>query len=209
MAKGKFITFEGCEGAGKSKQLRLISEYLRGQSKDFVVVREPGSTVISEQIREIILNPVNLAMTAECEVFLYMAARAQLVREVIRPALKAGKLVICDRYIDSSLAYQGFARGLGSERIEQLNSLAIAECVPDCTVFLDLSPEEAFKRKGGADKTDRLESEDISFHDRVYQGYKFAEAGAPERFLNIKPTGTVLETHLEIVRALTARGMLD
>ena len=209
MAQGKFITFEGCEGVGKSKQLRLIAEYLQGQGKEYLLVREPGSTVISEQIREIILNPVNSAMTAECEVFLYMASRAQLVRETIRPALRAGKLVICDRFIDSSTAYQGYARGLGAERIEQLNMIAIEDCVPDCTVFLDLSPEESFKRKGGADKGDRLEREDISFHDRVYEGYKYAESRAGERFLNIKPTGTALETHAEIVRALTARGMLD
>ena len=209
MARGKFVTFEGCEGVGKSKQVKLLAKYLFDTNQSALMLREPGSTSISEGIRSVILNPENSSMTPECEVILYIAARAQLVREVIRPALSKGELVICDRFIDSSIAYQGFGRGLGAEMVTVLNNIAIAECVPDVTIFLDLSPELAFARKGGADKMDRLECENMEFHNKVYEGYKFAEANSNGRIINIKPIGSVEDTHNKILTLLRKKGIID
>lgn len=177
---GKFITFEGCEGSGKSTQLKLLSEYLTKAGVDFILTREPGGSGISEDIRKIILNGKNTAMCDECEALLYAAARIQHLREVIAPALEAGKLVVCDRYVYSSLAYQGYARGLGEKFIEEINALALENYPPDLTVFLDISPVEAFKRKHGADKNDRIEQMGLSFHEKVYQGYKALLAKHPD-----------------------------
>ena len=148
--KGKFITFEGGEGVGKTTQLRLIREYLEDKGVDAVFLREPGGNEISEKIREVILDRANFDMTGMCEALLYSAARAQLCEKVIRPALEKGKLVICDRFTDSTFAYQGVARGLGADKIETMNNLACGDLVPDLTLFLDLRPELAFRIKGGA-----------------------------------------------------------
>lgn len=170
--KGKFITFEGCEGAGKSTQLKLLAEYLKEQGVDFVMTREPGGSEISEQIRKIILNGKNVNMCDECEALLYAAARIQHLKEKVAPYLAAGKTVICDRYVDSSLAYQGYARGLGLEYVANINEFALNEFAPDLTVFLDISPKAAFERKHGADKNDRMEQLGLEFHQKVYEGYK-------------------------------------
>lgn len=170
--RGKFITFEGCEGSGKSTQLRLLTEYLSSVGADFIMTREPGGSRISEDIRKIILCGRNTEMCDECEALLYAAARIQHLKETVAPALACGKLVICDRYVHSSLAYQGYARGLGSKFIEDINSYALENYPPDMTVFLDISPAEAFIRKHGADKDDRIESLGLEFHERVYKGYK-------------------------------------
>lgn len=169
--KGKFITFEGCEGSGKSTQLRLLSERLKKEGVPFILTREPGGSDIAEQIRKIILDGKNTAMCDECEALLYAAARVQHLQEVVKPALDAGKLVICDRYVDSSFAYQGYARGLGAEFIADINSFALSAYMPDLTVFLNISPAEAFKRKHGADENDRMEQLGMAFHERVYRGY--------------------------------------
>jgi len=206
--RGKFITFEGCEGVGKSKQVKLLSEYLANNGYNPLVLREPGGTSISEGIRNFILNPDNILMTSECELILYIAARAQLVSEKIRPALEEGRMVICDRFTDSTYAYQGFGRSLDLNMIKTLNEIAVGDCVPDATVFLDLCPELAFKRKGGADKGDRLEMENIDFHNRVYQGYKSAEKEFPSRFINVKPYGSVSETYEDIIKALKEKGLI-
>ena len=125
--RGRFVTFEGCEGCGKSTQLRLLSEYLKDRGANFIMTREPGGGEISEEIRKIILNGKYSAMCDECEALLYAAARVQHLKEIIIPALEAGKLVICDRYVDSSLAYQGYARGLGTEFIESVNYFALGK----------------------------------------------------------------------------------
>ncbi len=134
--KGKFIAFEGCEGSGKSTQLKLLAEYLIGHGVDFILTREPGGSEISEQIRGIILNGKNTDMCDECEALLYAAARVQHLKQTVMPALEEGKLVICDRYIYSSLAYQGYARGLGVEFVESVNAYALEHCPADMTVFL-------------------------------------------------------------------------
>ena len=136
--KGKFVTFEGCEGVGKSRQIKLLEEYLKNNGVNYSLTREPGGTEISEQIRKIILDGKNSVMTDECEALLYAAARAQLIKEEIAPRLARGELVFCDRYIDSSLAYQGKARGLGYEFVKEINSFAVNNFMPDVTVFLNL-----------------------------------------------------------------------
>ena len=170
--RGKFVTFEGCEGSGKSTQLRLLGEYLASSGADFLMTREPGGSAIAEDIRRIILNGDYADMCPECEALLYAAARIQHLKEVVEPALAAGKLVVCDRYVDSSFAYQGYARGLGMEFVEKINSFALLKYPPDLTVFLDISPERAFERKHGADPNDRMEREGAEFHSKVYAGYR-------------------------------------
>ncbi len=205
--RGKFITFEGCEGSGKSTQLRLLSEYLDKLGVDYILTREPGGSEIAEQIRNIILNGKNTSMCDECEALLYAAARVQHLKEKIAPALDKGKLVICDRYVDSSLAYQGYARGLGREYIENINSFALERFTPDVTVFLDISPAEAFKRKHGADPDDRMEQLGLEFHTRVYNGYKALMEIAP-RICAVDCLGSKYETQANIRALLKAKGVI-
>ena len=147
MARGKFITFEGCDGCGKSTQLRLLSQYLTENAIPHIFTREPGGGKISEAIRDILLNGKNMEMTDECEALLYAASRVQHLSDRVEPALSEGKLVICDRYVDSSLAYQAYARGLGLDFITKINAYALKNYLPDVTVFIDLTPEAAFQRK--------------------------------------------------------------
>ena len=198
-----FVTFEGCEGVGKSTQLALLKDYLKKTGQEAVYVREPGSTEISEKIRSIILDPENTAMTAQTEALLYAAARAQLVAEVIRPALDAGKTVICDRYVDSSAAYQGYARGLGVGFVAEINSSALENAVPDVTVFIDLRPSASFR---SVSRDDRLEREEESFHDKVYEGYIAQSKASNGRFVMIKPEKDKFDTHRKILAALRERG---
>lgn len=207
--KGKFITFEGCEGVGKSTQLRLIQEYFRNNHIDAVFTREPGGVRICETIRGVILNKDFTEMSPVCEAMLYAASRAQLVNEVIIPALEKGKFVLCDRYVDSSFAYQGYARELGLDVIEEINAPAIKNAIPDLTIFLDLAPSEAFRRKGGRDTDDRMENEALAFHEKVYEGYKKVAEKYPERIVCIRPCGSKIETHAAIVRALKDKGIID
>ena len=171
MVRGKFITFEGCDGCGKSTQLALLNEYLTQNGVPHIFTREPGGGKISEAIREILLNGKNAEMTDDCEALLYAAARMQHLADRVEPALAEGKLVVCDRYVDSSLAYQAYARGLGVDFISQINAQALKKYRPDVTVFIDLTPEAAFLRKHGADENDRLEQAGMDFHNRVYEGY--------------------------------------
>lgn len=207
--KGKFVTFEGCEGVGKSRQIKLLCEYLDKNNVKYYLTREPGGTEISEKIREIILDGDNKAMTDRCEALLYAAARAQLLEQEVAPRLSRGELVLCDRFVDSSLAYQGYARGLGVEFIERINSFAIENFTPDCTVFLDLSPKLAFNRKGGADKKDRLENSGIDFHEKVYRGYLDLARKNPDRFAVIDASGEKMETHAKVVQALKDKGIIQ
>jgi len=205
---GKFITFEGCEGAGKSRQIQLLSDYLTRSGIKHIVTREPGGNHISESIRSIILDGKNTDMADECEALLYAAARVQVLKSVISPALKEGNIVICDRYIDSSFAYQGYARGLGIDVIENINFYAIKNFMPDLTVFLDIPPDKAFERKHGADEDDRLEQEGLHFHNKVYEGYKEVKKRYPDRFIPINPMGEKEETHKKIVELLKSRGII-
>ena len=198
-----FVTFEGCEGVGKSTQLNMLKEYLSATGQEAVYVREPGSTRISEKIRSVILDPANTEMTAETEALLYAAARAQLVSEVILPALSAGKTVICDRYVDSSAAYQGYARGLGIDFVRRINSYALANAMPDVTVFIGLRPSDAFR---SVRREDRLEREKAEFHDKVYEGYLAQASTSNGRFVMIKPEKDKNETHRKIIAALREKG---
>ncbi|MBE5750893.1 MAG: dTMP kinase [Clostridiales bacterium] len=208
MKKGKFITFEGCDGCGKSTQLKLWSEYLSGAGVPHIFTREPGGGKISEAIREILLNGKNAEMTDECEALLYAAARMQHLADRVEPALQEGKLVVCDRYVDSSLAYQAYARGLGVEFISKINSVALEKYAPDLTVFIDLTPEEAFARKHGADENDRLEQAGLEFHKRVYAGYQAVAKAYPNRVVCVNGRATPQEIFDETLRILKKREIL-
>ena len=205
--RGAFITFEGCEGSGKSTQIRLLSEKLTAIGADFIITREPGGSDVAEQIRKIILDGKNVAMCDECEALLYAAARIQHLKEIVEPALAAGKLVICDRYVDSSLAYQGAARGLGEKYIEHINAVALDCYPPDLTVFLNISPERAFERKHGADKGDRMEQQGINFHRRVYEGYLSLLKKYP-RICAVECGGTKYETAERVFALLKEKGLI-
>lgn len=200
-----FISFEGCEGVGKSTQLRLIKEYLERTEQPALFVREPGSTDISEQIRRVILDPANTDMCGMTEALLYAASRAQLVRQVLRPALERGELIICDRYVDSSVAYQGYARGLGADPVREINLNATEGLLPDVTVFIDLHPSHAW-RNGHLE--DRLEQESAAFHDKVYHGYISEIERCPDRFVRIKPDFDKNVTSRMIIDALKKRGAI-
>ncbi len=206
--KGKLVTFEGCEGVGKSRQISLLEDYLKANGKNYYLTREPGGNPVSEQIRAIILDGKNTSITDECEALLYAAARVQLLNEVIGPKLEAGELVFCDRYVDSSLAYQGYARGLGCDFIEKINSYALDKFSPDLTIFLNLPPDQAFKRKGGVDKKDRLELSGMEFHNKVYQGYLELSKKYSHRFCVIDASGSKEQTHQKIIQALKDKGIL-
>ncbi len=198
----RFITFEGCEGSGKSTQLRLLKEYLQKNGIDAIFAREPGGTDIGEKIRAVILDKNNEKLSDSCEALLYASARAQLVDEVILPSIKQNKLIVLDRYIDSSFAYQAYARGLGFDFVEQINSYAIKNCLPSLTIFLNIDPERAFLRKGGVDTTDRVELAGLDFHKRVYGGYLELLDKYPERIKAIDCSGSVYQTHQKIINVL-------
>ena len=164
--------------------------------------------MISEKIRALILDGKNTLMTDECEALLYAASRVQLLDEIIKEKLENGELVFCDRYIDSSFAYQGFGRGLGLEFVENINSYALKNFSPNYTVFLNLPPEQAFKRKGGVDKNDRLELSGMEFHNRVYEGYLALAKKYSDRFIVIDASGTKEQTHAKIISALKEKGVI-
>ena len=206
--KGKFITFEGCDGCGKSTQLKLFSEYLTEQGVAHIFTREPGGGKISEAIREILLNGKNAEMTDECEALLYAAARAQHLADRVSPALNEGKLVICDRYVDSSFAYQAYGRNLGTEFIGKINAFAVENFLPDATVFIDLTPEDAFVRKHGADENDRLEQAGMAFHNRVYQGFDEMAKANPDRFIRVDGRQTPEAIFAEILQKLKEKNCL-
>ena len=206
--RGKLITFEGCEGCGKSTQSRLLKEYLERKEIAYVAAREPGGTAISEKIRSLILDKENASMTARAEALLYAAARAQILDEVVKPALEEGKIVILDRYVDSSFAYQAYARGLGYDFVAAANSYALESFMPDVTIFMNVPPENSFRRKGGADEADRLELEGLSFHEKVYDGYLTLLKKFPERIIPFGATGSKYDTHKEIVSYLTKKGFI-
>lgn len=170
--RGLFIVMEGPDGSGKSTQIELLSEYLSGLGKACLITREPGGTEIGEQIRQVILNPDNKAMSEVTEMLLYAAARAQLMKEKIIPALESGHVVLSDRFLDSSLVYQGIARGLGIDTVRSVNGLGIGEYSPDLVFFLDLPEEEGIRRKKGQKQLDRMEQESLDFHHMVAEGYR-------------------------------------
>jgi len=182
--RGKFITFEGCEGSGKSTQSHKLYNYLKRKRLPVIHIREPGGTKIGEQIRKILLNPKNKAMTPFCETLLYMAARRELVQSVIEPALKQHKIVICDRFLDSTRAYQGYGLGVDRKMIEYVGRLATKGIEPDLTIFLGLPVEIGFKRVGSV--KDRIEQRSKAYHRRVRKGYLDLAKRSPKRIKIIK-----------------------
>ena len=204
---GKFITFEGCDGCGKSTQLKMLSDYLSKNNIPHIFTREPGGGKISEAIREILLSGKNSEMTDECEALLYAASRVQHLHDRVQPALDKGELVVCDRYFDSSFAYQAYARGLGVEFIGKINAYAIEKYSPDLTIFIDLSPEEAFVRKHGADENDRLEQAGMSFHKKVYEGYREL-ARTHARIVTVNGRQTPDEVFADVLKSLKEKGCL-
>lgn len=184
---GHLISFEGGEGAGKSTILKLLSETLIQKGYTVVCTREPGGIEIAEQIRNVILDPNNTKMDPKTEALLYAAARRQHLVEKVIPELEKGKIVLCDRYIDSSLTYQGHARGLGMEEVFTINQFAIDGYMPDLTLFLDISPEAGLSRiqKDGAREINRLDLESLEFHRKVREGYYILLEKFPERIKKI------------------------
>lgn len=197
MRKGLFITFEGSEGSGKSTQIELIRQYLVKKKKKVLLLREPGGTKISEAIREILLDVGSAGMSNESETLLYMAARAQLVREKIIPALKEGTVVLCDRFLDSTIAYQGYGNGVDIAWIHQLGQFATTGVSPDLTFFFDIDAKEGLGRINRS--KDRIEQRSIMYHNRVRRGYQTLAAQQPTRIKLIKVDGSKEEIH-QIVR---------
>ena len=200
--RGKFITIEGTDGAGKSTQIGLLVDYLNKKGFEVVVTREPGGTQISEKIRQIILDTENSEMSDITEALLYAASRAQHVSQKIKPAVEAGKVVICDRFVDSSLAYQSYARGLAMSLIEDVNCYAVDGMTPDATLFFDLKPEIGIARKKNVQSLDRIEKEALDFHYKVYNGYQQLLQRYPERIKRIDAQREVDQVHAQVIEAL-------
>ena len=177
--KGKFITFEGSEGSGKSTQIELAQQYLESKGKNVLFLREPGGVKISENIRSILLDPETKDMTDECETLLYMAARAQLVSEIIIPALNSGKVILCDRFLDSTVAYQGYGNGVNIEKIKNIGEFVTQGFYPDLTFLFDLNVEEGFARINRS--KDRIEQRGLDYHSRVRSGYLEIAKSEPDR----------------------------
>lgn len=192
-----FITFEGPDGSGKTTHARLLAEYLQARGYAVVLTREPGGTAIGEQVREVILSSRNRAMRNETEVLLFSAARAQIVAEVIRPALAADKIVLCDRYADSTLAYQGYGLGLDLDALRAITRFATRGLMPDLTFFVDVPVEVGLARRQRGE-TNRLDQKDVDYHTRVRNGYWELVRAEPQRFVVIDGTRAINATQLEI-----------
>ena len=188
--------------------MRLLSEYLTKRGIAHIITREPGGGEISEAIRKIILNGKFTAMTDECEALLYAAARVQHLADTVIPALERGEIVLCDRYIFSSLAYQGGGRGLSRKFLLEINSYAVENYMPDITLFLDLPPARAFERKHGADKEDRMEQLGLAFHTKVYQGYLKLADMYPDRIVKVECGGTKFATAQNIYNILSSHKII-
>jgi dTMP kinase len=202
---GLFITFEGGEGSGKTTQIKGLLAHLRATGRDAVETRDPGGTPIGKQIRGLLLDPRNAGMATAAELLLYEASRAQVVHEVIRPALAGGCTVLCDRFTDSTVAYQGYGRGLDLDLIAQLNALATEGLRPDLTVLLDLDPTVGLARAAQRvaqqqSRHDRIEEEVLTFHQRVRAGYRAVAAAEPERVMVLDASRGVAEIGGDIRR---------
>lgn len=204
--RGIFITIEGPEGAGKTTQARLLYEYLR-PAYPVLYTREPGGTRVGEQIRILLLNEDHREMAAQTEMLLFAASRAQFVSEVVEPALRQGRLVLSERYVDASIAYQGYARGLGVEIVRQVNSVATGGLMPDLTLLIDIDAGAGLERarlaegkEGRMGRGDRLEQEALQFHERVREGFLTVAAEQPNRVQVIDGSGAQQVVHGEIVR---------
>ncbi len=196
--KGVFISFEGPDGSGKSTQVKMLYSYLLEKGYPVVLTREPGGTPISEDIRKIILDPSNTEMDGMTEALLYAAARAQHVAQLIKPSVEEGKIVLTDRFMDSSIAYQGYGRDLG-DKIRIINEYAVAGMHPDLTFFLDIDPEEGLKRAKHREELDRLEKESLDFHKKVYEGYLALSKIYKDRYVIIDASASVEDISKKII----------
>jgi dTMP kinase len=197
---GVFITFEGPDGAGKTTILSMVANHF----KEAMVTREPGGIDIAEQIRKVILNKENTAMDPRTEALLYAAARRQHLIEKVKPALEKGKMVLCDRFVDSSLAYQGYARDLGIDEVWSINQFAIEMLMPQLTIYFDIEPELGLKRinKNKEREINRLDLENLEFHQKVRDGYYLLMERFPDRMVRIDASGTVEEVYEQTVKMI-------
>lgn len=202
MKRGLFITVEGTDGSGKTTQIANMQRYLDSIGCHVLLTREPGGTRISESIRSIILNPEYTEMSDTSELLLYSASRAQLVEQVIKPSIEKSVTVICDRYVDSFYAYQGFGRGVRPELLKSITDIAINGMMPDITFFFDLDPEIGLKRRFAATESDRIENEMLDFHKKVYEGYKTLARMDPKRIKTIDATKPEEEVWRDVRRQL-------
>jgi dTMP kinase len=196
--RGVFLTFEGGEGSGKSTQIKRLACRLDSAGLPVRTLREPGGTKTGEAVRRILLDPQSAGLDARAEMLLYEAARSQLVAEVIEPALAAGEIVICDRFFDSTTAYQGYARGLDLGEVTALNLIATAGLTPGRTLLLDVDPRLGVGRAVGSGEADRLEAEDASFHERVREGFLTIASANPDRFRVIDASGSIDEVEQRV-----------
>lgn len=199
MMQGLFITFEGPDGCGKTTQMKLLAEYFEKKGKEVVLTREPGGKGLGEKVREILLN-YDGEVSDRCESFLFLADRAQNIDIIVNPAVKEGKIVLCDRHIDSTVAYQGYGRGLNIDRINMLNNLATNGKKPDLTLVFDVDVETSMKRVGK--EKDRMESAGIDFHNRVRKGYLELAKQEPKRIKVLDATKSIEEIHKEVINIL-------
>jgi dTMP kinase len=214
----RFITFEGIEGSGKTTQIQMLSNHFEETGIDHVLTREPGGTPIGDQVRKLVLSPANRDMTPACEMLLYTAARAQHIDQVIRPSLGDGRVVLCDRFQDATLAYQGYGRGLPLDLIVSLHDLEVLSLRPDLTLLFDIEVRQAVERARSRERTkardeSRFEQEDLEFHERVRSGYLELAHQEPERFVVLDARGPVAEVHQRVLAAvdrfLKTRGAPD
>ena len=199
MMQGLFITFEGPDGCGKTTQMKLLAEYFEKKGKEVFLTREPGGKGLGEKVREILLN-YDGEVSDRCESFLFLADRAQNIDIIVNPAVKEGKIVLCDRHIDSTVAYQGYGRGLNIDRINMLNNLATNGKKPDLTLVFDVDVETSMKRVGK--EKDRMESAGIDFHNRVRKGYLELAKQEPKRIKVLDATKSIEEIHKDVINIL-------
>ncbi len=201
---GFFLSIEGLDGSGKSSQIERLCEHLRARGYDVVRSREPGGCPIAEEIRRLVLDPAHGEMCAQAEALLYAAGRAQHVRQIVRPALEAGKVLVCDRFVDSSAVYQGAARGLGLDAVMEMNAPAIDGTMPDATLYFAVEPRTAMARRSGERALDRIEQEKLDFHERVYEAYEELARRAPGRIVRIDASQSIDEIARDAAAAVDA-----
>jgi len=203
MGQGRFVTFEGIDGSGKTTQLRSLGQELRDQGKDVIETVEPGGTAIGRQIRTILLDPANSQMEARTELLLYFASRAQNVDEIVRPALEAGRIVLCDRFTDSTLVYQGCGRGLDTDVVRELDRIACRGLRPDLTFLIDIDVATSIaraKRRNArlGDHESRIDEESVAFHERVRHGYLALARSEPDRIVVVDGRGSISDVAAQI-----------
>lgn len=209
--EGFFITLEGGDGSGKTTVLGRVAAYLQNHSMPYLITREPGGIEIAEKIRSIILDPAHTAMDARTEALLYAASRSQHLAEVVEPALKEGLTVLCDRFVDSSLVYQGYARGLGVEEVRSINQFATGGRMPDLTFYLDVDPEVGLSRIAANQdrEVNRLDLESMAFHQKVREGYRQVVESDPQRIVVLDANRPIHMVEQDIIQTLKDRILKD